>query len=99
MPSESPVRKQGGWGLKIAALGTLLFLHVPMWIILLYTLTPDEQTYTFPLPGITTRWFGVALQRQDLWSALTLSLKVAAIATMAALVLGTLAAAAVQRSH
>jgi putative spermidine/putrescine transport system permease protein len=41
-------------------MGTLLFLHVPMWIIFLYTLTPDETTYTFPLPGFTTKWFGVA---------------------------------------
>jgi len=84
--------------LKLAAIGTLLFLHVPIWIIFLYTLTPDETTYTFPLPGITFQWFGVALQRTDLWAALTLSLRVAAVATLAALVLGTLAAAAVYRS-
>jgi putative spermidine/putrescine transport system permease protein len=62
-------------------------------------LTPDETTYTFPLPGITFQWFGVALQRPDLWSALILSLQVAAVATLAALVLGTLAAAAVYRSN
>jgi putative spermidine/putrescine transport system permease protein len=85
--------------LKLAALGGLLFLHVPILIIFLYTLTPDETTYTFPLPGITFKWFGVALQRADMWRALTLSLQVAAIATLAALILGTLAAAAVYRSQ
>jgi len=85
-------------GLKLAALGGLLFLHLPILIIFLYTLTPDETTYTFPLPGITFKWFGVALQRPDLWRALTLSLRVAAVATLIALVLGTLAAAAVYRS-
>src|SRR5688500_10074208 len=90
---------KASWGLKLAALGTLLFLHVPMLIIFLYTLTPDETTYTFPLPGITTRWFGVALQRSALWSALILSLRVAAVATLVALILGTLAAAAVYRSN
>jgi putative spermidine/putrescine transport system permease protein len=90
---------KASWGLKLAALGTLLFLHVPMLIIFLYTLTPDETTYTFPLPGITTKWFGVALQRSDLWSALILSLQVAAVATLVALILGTLAAAAVYRSN
>ena len=84
--------------MKIAALGTLLFLHVPMWIIFLYTFTPEEQTFTFPLPGFTTRWYGTALQREDMWSALTLSFQVAAIATVVALILGTLAAAAVYRS-
>ena len=90
---------EASWGLKLAALGGLLFLHVPILIIFLYTLTPDETTYTFPLPGITFKWFGVAWQREDLWRALTLSFQVAAVATVAALILGTLAAAAVYRSN
>jgi len=85
-------------GLTIAALGTLLFLHVPLLVIFLYAFTTDEATYSFPLPGMTTKWFGVALRRNDLWQALTLSLKVASVATLAALLLGTLAAAAVYRS-
>ena len=86
-------------GLTLAAVGALLFLHVPLLIIFLYSFTTDETTYSFPLPGLTTKWFGVALQRADLWAALTLSVRVAAIATLAALVLGTLAAAAVYRSN
>ncbi|MCB9112363.1 MAG: ABC transporter permease [Anaerolineales bacterium] len=85
--------------LVLGALGGLIFLHAPIWIIFLYSFTTDEATYTFPLPGFTTKWFGVALQRADLWSALSLSLKVAVVATAAALVLGTLAAAAVYRSN
>jgi putative spermidine/putrescine transport system permease protein len=84
--------------LKLAALGTLLFLHIPLFIIFIYAFTTDEATYTFPLPGMTTKWFSVALGRNDLWQALTLSLKVATVATLAALLLGTLAAAAVYRS-
>jgi putative spermidine/putrescine transport system permease protein len=98
MRSKTDSRPSASWGLKLAALGTLLFLHVPIWIIFLYTLTPDEATYTFPLPGITFQWYGVALQRTDLWEALILSLQVATVATLAALILGTLAAAAVYRS-
>jgi putative spermidine/putrescine transport system permease protein len=99
MRSKSYTGQQAPLALKIAAYFTLLFLHIPIWIIFLYTFTPDETTYTFPLPGFTTRWFGVALQRADLWSALNLSLQVAAVATIAALILGTLAAAAVYRSN
>lgn len=99
MRSKSYSALNASWGLKLAAIGTLLFLHVPIWVIFLYTLTPDESTYTFPLPGITFQWFGVALQRADLWRALTLSLRVATIATFVALILGTLAAAAVYRSR
>ena len=85
-------------GLTLGAIGTLLFLHIPMWIIFLYAFTTDEATYTFPLPGFTTKWFGVAMGRSDLWEALILSIKVASLATLVALVLGTLAAAAVYRS-
>lgn len=98
MPSNSHSGQKASWGLTLAAWGGLLFLHVPILIIFLYTLTPDETTYTFPLPGITFKWFGVALGRADLWRALTLSLQVASVATVVALVLGTLAAAAVYRS-
>ena len=98
MRSNTSSTPQASWGVKIAAAAALLFLHVPIWIIFLYTLTPDETTYTFPLPGITFQWFEVALRRPDLWRALTLSLRVAAVATIAALILGTLAAGAVYRS-
>jgi len=95
MPSN---HKKAPLGLVVAAIGTLLFLHVPMFIIFMYTFTPEEQTFTFPLPGFTTEWYGAAVERADLWRSLTLSLQVAAIATAIALVLGTLAAAAVYRS-
>jgi putative spermidine/putrescine transport system permease protein len=98
MPSKS-YREGATIGLKIAAIGTLLFLYFPMFIIFLYSFTTDEATYSFPLPGFTMKWFGVALQRSDLWSALNLSIQVASVATLSALILGTLAAAAVYRSN
>jgi len=47
---------------------------------------------------LTMRWFGQAFARGDMWSALGLSIGVALLATLAALILGTLAAAAVYRS-
>jgi putative spermidine/putrescine transport system permease protein len=97
MPSNSSGPK-ASWGLKLAALGGVLFLHVPILIIFLYALTTDKATYTFPLPGITFDWFGAAFRRTDLQRALFLSLRVATLATFAALILGTLAAAAVWRT-
>jgi len=86
-------------GLTLAAASALLFLHLPVWIILLYAFTTDEATYSFPPPGLTVRWFGVTFGRSDFWQALGLSLQVALVATGMALVLGTLAAAAVYRSN
>jgi putative spermidine/putrescine transport system permease protein len=85
--------------LGIATLAVILFLNLPVWIIALYAFTTEEGAFTFPLPGLTTRWFGVAMSRTDFWAALGLSLRVALVATTIALVLGTLASAAVARSR
>ena len=86
-------------GLKIAAIGGLLFLHLPILLIFVYAFTTEEKSYQWPPPGFTLKWFGVTWNRPDVWEALALSLKVAAISTAIALVLGTLCAAAVSRSR
>src|SRR5829696_6015481 len=99
MRSKKSFSDRAPVGLTLSAIAGLLFLHVPLLIILLYSFTTDEATYTFPLPGLTTKWFGEALHRADLWAALTLSVKVATVSTIAALILGTLAAAAVYRGN
>jgi putative spermidine/putrescine transport system permease protein len=75
----------------------LLFLHAPVWVIVLYAFTTEDRTYQFPPPGLTLHWFDVALARADIWAAMRLSLEVAAISTLAAIVLGTLAAFALAR--
>jgi putative spermidine/putrescine transport system permease protein len=84
--------------LSIAAIGGLLFLHLPLLLIFVYAFTTEEKSYAFPPPGYTLKWFSVVWERQDIWDAIGLSLKVAAIATAIALVLGTCAAAAVSRA-
>ena len=86
-------------GLKLAAAAGLLFLHLPIALIFLYAFTTDERSFTFPPPGLTTKWFAVAWNRPDVWEALALSVRVAAIATLVALVLGTLCAAAMVRAR
>jgi putative spermidine/putrescine transport system permease protein len=86
-------------GLKIGVGAVLWFLYFPFLVILLYAFSTEDATFTFPPPGLTTDWFAVAWGRTDIWRALGLSLRVAAIATALALVLGTLAAAAVYRSR
>ena len=93
MRSEAPL------GLKVAAIGGLLFLHLPILLIFVYAFTTEEKSYQWPPPGFTLKWFGVTWNRPDVWEALALSLKVAAISTAIALVLGTLCAAAVSRSR
>jgi putative spermidine/putrescine transport system permease protein len=86
-------------GLSIAAIAGLLFLHLPLALIFLYAFTTEERSYQFPPPGYTLQWFAVAWERQDIWDALGLSVKVAALATLIAMVLGAIAAAAVARAR
>ncbi len=85
--------------LKAAAVGGLLFLHIPLALIILYAFTTEEKSFQFPPPGLTLHWFSVAwFDRPDIWGPLGLSVQVAVLATLIALVLGTLAAAALWRA-
>jgi putative spermidine/putrescine transport system permease protein len=90
---------KAGLPLKLAAAAGVLFLHVPLFFIILYAFSTDDKSFVFPLPGLTTRWFAVAWEREDIRAALSLSLQVATISTLLAIILGTLAAAAVWRSR
>jgi putative spermidine/putrescine transport system permease protein len=91
--------RRASFGLKLAAGAAVAFLHVPLALIVLYAFSAEDKSYVFPPPALTTRWFGVAWQRDDVWAAIGLSLQVAAASTALALVLGTLAAGALARSR
>jgi len=86
-------------GTRLAAYAGLAFMHIPVFIIILYAFTTEDRTYEFPPPGLTLKWFGVAFGRSDIWAALRASVGVASVATLAALVLGTLAALALARGR
>jgi putative spermidine/putrescine transport system permease protein len=67
-------------------------------LIFVYAFTTEERSYQWPPPGLTVKWLSVAWNRPDIWEALALSVKVASVSTMIALLLGTLCAAAVSRA-
>lgn len=85
--------------LRAAAVGGLLFLHLPILLIFVYAFTTEEKSYQWPPPGLTMQWFAVTWNRPDVWEALSLSLRVAAVSTVIALILGTLCAAAMARAR
>ena len=85
--------------LKATAIGGLLFMHLPILLIFVYSFTTEDRSYQWPPPGLTLDWFAVTWNRPDVWAALSLSVRVAAISTVIALVLGTLCAAAVSRTR
>jgi putative spermidine/putrescine transport system permease protein len=93
---RSDMQRPARW-LSAATIAALLFIHVPLLLIIIYSFSSDVS-FQFPPSGLTTQWYGEAWSREDLWQALWLSVKVASIATAIALVLGTLAAAALWKS-
>ncbi len=94
------MHSEAKWPLKLAATAGLLFLHIPLGLIILYAFTTEEKSYQFPPPGLTTQWFAKAwFDRPDIWPPLYLSLEVALISTLLAMILGTCAAAALSRAR
>jgi putative spermidine/putrescine transport system permease protein len=82
--------------LRIATGITLAFIYIPIVVIGVYAFN-ETRTQTWPIAGLTTKWFERAVDNPGARDALLTSLKVAAAAMGIAIVLGTLAAFAVQR--
>ncbi|WP_209598103.1 ABC transporter permease [Ruegeria sp. HKCCSP351] len=89
---------RASFGLKLAAGAGLTFMHLPILLIFVYAFTTEDKSYQWPPPGLTLKWFAVTWERPDVWEALSLSVRVASISTVIALLLGTLCAAAVARA-
>src|ERR671932_1246788 len=83
-------------GLGLWTVLVVLFLWIPLAIILVYAFNPSN-IQSWPISGFTLKWFRVAWHDGEARQALALSLKAALVATGIALVLGTMAAAAVSR--
>jgi putative spermidine/putrescine transport system permease protein len=75
---------------------TLAFIYIPLIVIAIYAFN-SSTTQEWPPPGLTLDWFSKAFNNQGVRDALVTSLKVGAVATGIALVLGTLASLAVSR--
>ncbi len=80
----------------LATGGVLVFLYLPILTIALYAFNADRGQ-TWPIRELTTHWFGDAIANQEIRDAIGLSLQTAIAATLVALLLGSLAAFAVQR--
>ena len=76
--------------------GCSAFLYLPLIILAIYAFN-TSRIQAWPPSGFTFHWFGEALNNPAIRTAILNSFIVATIATAIALVLGTLAALAVQR--
>ena len=83
-------------GLRLATGLVLAFLYLPLAVLAIYAFNPS-RLQAWPPTGFTLHWFGEAAGNPAVREAVVNTLIVATIATAIALVLGTLAALAVQR--
>ena len=83
-------------GLRIWVAGVLLFLFVPIAIICLYAFN-SSNIQSWPIAGLSTKWFSVAWHDPEVRAAFVLSVKAGLFATAVALLLGSAAAFGVHR--
>ena len=74
----------------------MLFLFFPIAIIVLYAFN-SSNVQSWPIRGLSVRWFSVAWHDPQVRAAFVLSLKAAVFATVLALLLGSAAAFGVHR--
>jgi putative spermidine/putrescine transport system permease protein len=82
--------------LRVWTWATLLFLYLPLLVIAVLSFN-SATSLSWPPKGLTTRWWEAAWQAEGPRQALWNSIKLASVATLIALLLGTLAAFAMQR--
>jgi putative spermidine/putrescine transport system permease protein len=84
---------------RVLAISTglaLLFVYAPLALVVLNSFNVS-RTFAWPPPGYTTEWWQAAFHSQGARDAVWVSVQVALVATLIALVLGTMAALALQR--
>ncbi len=84
------------FGLRLATGVTVAFLYLPIAVIALFAFNGDRGQ-TWPITNWSLRWFGDAFNNQSFRDALVLSLTIATLAMLTAVVLGTLASLVVHR--
>ena len=85
-------------GLRVLTALVLAVVYVPLALVLLNSFNSD-RTFGWPPAGFTLRWWRLAAESDGARAALWTSIQVALLATLVALVLGTLAAMALRRTR
>ena len=88
MSERSKIHRQSVWPIVFMLL-VYLFLYMPILVVVMYSFNQNSSNMTFQ--GFTLRWYSEVLHGSTLWANLFLSLKLALVATIISVVLGTLA--------
>ena len=88
-------RQRSVFLLSVLSFG-LAFLYVPMAILIIYSFNYSKLVPVWG--GFSTRWYRVLFESEEVWSALTLSLKIASVNATFAILLGALAGISLARA-
>ena len=87
-------QKRSTFLLTVLSFG-MAFLYIPMIVLIIYSFNHSKIVPVWG--GFSTRWYKVLFESQEVWDALTLSLKIAVVNATFATLLGTLAGLALVR--
>jgi spermidine/putrescine transport system permease protein len=82
--------------LALMAFFAMLFLYVPVLVLIVFSFN-DNRSLTLPLRGFTLKWYEKLLNNSDMLEAIWNSLYVASMATAITIIIGTVAAFALDR--
>jgi spermidine/putrescine transport system permease protein len=82
--------------LSLMATGAMLFLYIPVLVLIVFSFN-DNRSLTLPLRGFTLKWYEKFLSNSDMLTAIGNSLYVASVATVITVIIGTVAAFALDR--
>jgi spermidine/putrescine transport system permease protein len=96
LPSRAPLWRRGSFWLRGASLLVFLFLYLPLFVVILYSFS-ETKVNAWPIKGYTLDWYREMLVDREIRNSLQTSVTVGLIAAGAAVLLGTLAAFALDR--
>jgi putative spermidine/putrescine transport system permease protein len=88
--------RSGRIAIRVFSWLVIAFIYVPLLIVAMYAFS-GSVGQKWPIEEYTTRWFGVAWRNGIVRDAIWTSVEIALVATVLALILGSLAAFAVHR--
>ena len=100
MTTAAPARRRRDWlngVLRSYAVLVYVFLFTPILVVVIYSFNRGRFLLTWD--GFGTDWYGVALENQGIQRALATSLRVAAVNSVIAVLLGTTAGIALARRY
>jgi spermidine/putrescine transport system permease protein len=96
LPTSRPLRRRRAPWLGAASTIIFLFLYLPLFVVVLYSFSATKVN-AWPIRGYTLDWYRELSQDEDIHDSIKLSVTVGLIAASTAVVLGTLAAFAIDR--